>query len=278
MLFLTSSLKAAEPTRLTTDGSFKQHLQWSPDGKTLLFTRIYQGKMALWIMPAAGGEMKRLLPEHKEPHFDGHFSHDGKRIIYVYDQLQGTDGKLRINVCAADGSDDKTFIPHKGLEESPRWSPDGKLVLWVSTRNKNPDLYTVDADGKNEQRLTSDPATDFHPAWSPDGKQIAFSSGRSGRQKIHRMNADGSGTKRLTDGEFLDAWPAWRPDGKQIAFVSNRSGNYDVWLMNADGSQLINLTKNKARDTSPAWSPDGRKLAFVSTRDGGSDIYLLDNK
>src|SRR5688572_27549517 len=53
---------SAEPLRLTTDGSFKQHLQWSPDGKTLLFTRIHQGKMALWTMPAAGGEMKRLLP------------------------------------------------------------------------------------------------------------------------------------------------------------------------------------------------------------------------
>src|SRR6185312_3656146 len=102
----------SEPLRLTTDGSFKQHLQWSPDGKTLLFTRIHQGKMALWTMPAAGGEMKRLLPEHKEPHFDGHFSPDGKRIVYVYDNLQGTDGKLRINTCASDGTDDKTLIPH----------------------------------------------------------------------------------------------------------------------------------------------------------------------
>src|SRR4026209_2354183 len=74
----TTFLIAAEPLRLTTDGSFKQHLQWSPDGKTMLFTRIHQGEMALWTMPAAGGAMKRLLPEHKEPHFDGHFSPDGK--------------------------------------------------------------------------------------------------------------------------------------------------------------------------------------------------------
>src|SRR5436189_233165 len=134
-----------EPIRLTTDGSFKQHLQWSPD--------------------------------------------------------------------------DKTLVPHKAFEESPRWSPDGKLVLWVSTRNKNPDLYTVDAEGKNEKRLTTDPAYDLHPAWKPDGKQIAFASGRSGRQKIHLINADGTEVKKLTDGEFLDAWPAWRPpQGKQLAF------------------------------------------------------------
>jgi len=108
-----------EPLRLTKDGSFKQHLQWAPDSKTLLFTRIHQGKMSLWTMPAEGGEMKRLLPDHTEPHFDGHFSPDGKRIVYVYDQLQGTDGKLRINVCNADGTDDRTLVPHKAFEESP---------------------------------------------------------------------------------------------------------------------------------------------------------------
>src|SRR4026209_1232007 len=90
----TTFLIAAEPLQLTKDGSFKQNLQWSPDGKTLLFTRIHQGKISLWTMPAVGWGMKRLLPDHTEPHFDGHFSKDGKRIVYVYDQLQGTDGKL----------------------------------------------------------------------------------------------------------------------------------------------------------------------------------------
>lgn len=274
------ALRAADDKleRLTTDGSFKQNLQFSPDGKTLLFTRIHQGKMALWTMPATGGEMKRLLPNHTEPHFDGHYSPDGKRIAYVYDKLEGTDGKLRINVCAADGSNDQIVVPHKAFEESPRFSPDGKQILWVSTRDKNPDLYTVDSEGKNEKRLTNDTAYDLHPAWHPEGTKIAFASGRSGKQKIHVMNADGSEVKKLTDGDFLDAWPAWRPNGKQLAFVSNRTGNYDIWLVTADGKELRNLTEHKSQDTSPAWHPEGKKLAFVSTRHGGSDIYILDVK
>ena len=229
-------------------------------------------------MPAEGGAMKRLLPNHTEPHFDGHFSRDGKRIVYVYDQLQGTDGKLRINTCAADGSDDQTLIPHKAFEESPRFSPDGKTVLWVSTRDGNPDLYTITADRKTVKRLTNDPAYDLHPTWKPDGTKIAFASGRSGKQKIHLMSADGSGVTKLTDGEFLDAWPAWRPNGKQIAFVSNRTGNFDVWLMTAEGKELVNLTANKAQDTSPAWHPEGKKLAFVSTRGGGSDIFVMEGE
>src|SRR4051812_24143725 len=96
-----SPLSAAEPLRLTADGSFKQHLQWSPDGKRFLFTRIHQGKMALWTMAADGTDVKRLLPDLDQPHFDGHWSPDGKRVVYVHDQLQGSDGKLSIHTCAA---------------------------------------------------------------------------------------------------------------------------------------------------------------------------------
>jgi TolB protein len=273
-----SSLSAAEPVRITSDGSFKQHLQWSPDGKQFLFTRIHLGKMALWTMNADGSEMKRLLPNHNQPHFDGHWSADGKRIAYVFDQLQGTDGKLSIHTCAVDGTDDRVLVPHKAFEESPRFSPDGKRVLWVSTRDGNPELYTITADGKEIKRLTNEVAHDLHPAWSPDGKSIAFASGRTGKQKLFTMSADGSGVKKLTDGDFLDSWPAWRPGAKQIAFVSNRTGNYDLWLIKADGSGLTNLTKDSSQDTSPTWSPDGKKLAFVSTRNGGSDVYVIEVK
>lgn len=269
---------AADPVRVTTDGSFKQHVHWHPDGKTLLFTRIHQGKMALWTVDTTGKDLKRLLPDHKEPHFDGHYSPDGKRVVYVYDKLEGTDGKLSLRTCAADGTDDKVLVPHKAFEESPRWSVDGKRVLWVSTRHGNPELYTVTSEGKDEQRLTSEVTADLHPSWSPDGKRIVFTSGRGGHQKVYVMKADGTGVTKLTDGEHLDAWPVWKPDGKQIAFVSRKGGDSNIWLMDATGKNAVNLTKCEGEDTSPAWSPDGKRLAFVSARDGGSDIYVMDVK
>ena len=56
-----------EPVRLTKDGGFKQHLQWSPDGKRLLLTRIHEGQMALWVTNADGSDLKRLLPEVRTP-------------------------------------------------------------------------------------------------------------------------------------------------------------------------------------------------------------------
>src|SRR4051794_39768875 len=93
-LFLVATCRAAdpEPVRVTRDGGFKQHLQWSPDGKRFLFTRIHEGRMALWTVNADGGDLKALLPEQKTPHFDGHWSPDSKKIVFVFDVLQGTDG------------------------------------------------------------------------------------------------------------------------------------------------------------------------------------------
>src|SRR5947209_19172877 len=133
---------SAEPVRLTTDGDFIQHLQWSPDGKKFLFTRIHAGKMGLWTMNSDGTELKQLLAKNAQPHFDGHWSPDAKQIVFVYDVLQGTDGKLQIDTVAADGTGQKNLLPHKlAFEESPRWSPDGKWIAWTSTRNKNQDIW-----------------------------------------------------------------------------------------------------------------------------------------
>ncbi|HLW66257.1 MAG TPA: hypothetical protein VKS79_13170, partial [Gemmataceae bacterium] len=159
--------------RLTTDGSFKQHLRWSPDGKIFLFTRIYEGKMALWTVNADGSDMKRLMPNLDTPHFDGDWSPDSKTILYVHDILQGTDGKLHIHRVNADGSESKVVIPNKAFEETPRWAPDGKSFLFVSTRDGNQEIYRADADGSNIKRLTNEIAADNNPCWSPDGKRIA---------------------------------------------------------------------------------------------------------
>ena len=169
----TKNKHETKVTKLTSNRDFLQHLSWSPDGKQFLLTRIHGGKMALWIMQANGTKLRRLL-SITQPHFDGHWSPDSKKIVFVYDRLQRTDGKLQINVVNVDGSGHKNLIPHKSFEESPRWSPDGKQILWVSARTKNQEIHVAQADGKKIQQLTSESAPDNNPCWSPDGKQIAF--------------------------------------------------------------------------------------------------------
>jgi TolB protein len=266
-------------TRLTRDGSFKQHLQWSPDGKRLLFTRLFKGKMGLWTCDASGAYLKPLLdPDPRTPHFDGHFSPDGQKIAFVLDILHGTDGKLQINTCKSDGTDSKVLIPNKAFEETPRWRPDGKRLAFVSTRDGNQEIYSADASGGDVRRLTNDNGPDNNPAWSPDGSRLAFASGRSGHFEIYTMKADGSEVRRLTRSTTINSWPVWHPSGKQLVFCSRRTGNYDLWLMDSEGGNLRNLTDHKAQETAPAWHPEGKRLAFVSDRDGGHDIYVMEVK
>jgi TolB protein len=266
---------AQAPQRLARFRDFIQHLQWSPDGKQFLFTRVPPGKMGVWTMNAEGGDLKPILPKEPMPHFDGHWSPDGKRIVFVFDRLQGTDGKLQIDVIDADGQNHKNLLPHKAFDEAPRWSPDAKRIAWCSTRDKNQDIWTCDADGKDLKRLTSDPNADNAPAWSPDGKQIAFTSGRAGNLDIWVMNADGSNQRNLTASAKMDYWPAWSPDGKHIAFTSNRDGNYEIYVMDQGGSNPRNISNHPGVDNFATWGPDGR-LAWISNRAGTYDVLAVD--
>lgn len=275
-----------QPARLVGNSpGWKGHLRWSPDGNQFLFTRIHQGRMELAVQPAAGGDAVALVkPAPGLPHFDGAYSPDGRSMVYVHDILQGTDGKLQINGCKADGTQPEQLVPHKAFEESPRWSPDGTRLAFVSTRDGNQEIYTCLPGGKEVKRLTSHPGFDHHPAWSPDGGRIAFISSREGPEALWVMRADGTELRRLTRFDGLESWPAWHPDGKQLVVARNRAGQSDLVLVPADrvaGRDLAGETErycveHPAQDSFPFFSPDGRRLAFLSDRAGGWAIHTVD--
>ena len=262
--------------KVTNDGSFKSHLAWSPDGKKLLFTRIHQGKMELCTVKAekSAEVVPLVVPSPNTPHFDGQWSADGKTVFYVHDILQGTDGKLQINEVLADGTGAKVLIPHKAFEESPRPSPDGKHLAWVSTRDGNQEIYSMELANQKVQRLTQDQGFDNNPNWKPDASRIVYSSSRFGNFEICSMKNDGTGILRLTNDLAMDVWPVYSPGGKAIAFTSNRTGSYNIFVMNEDGSGVRNITNNKSINNFAAWSPDGKMIAFISNLQGSYEVYI----
>ena len=143
-------------------------------------------------------------------------------------------------------------------------------LAFVSGRDGNPEIYTMNADGSAQARLTNNGAIDDDPRWSPDGQSIAFVSTRGGTFEIYVMNADGSTQTRLTNNSLQDDSPVWSPDGQKIAFVRGQ----EIHVMNADGSAQTKLTGG-AGDRGPQWSPDGQKIVFFSSRDGNDEIYTM---
>ncbi len=108
-------------------------------------------------------------------------------------------------------------------------------IVFVSLRDGNPEIYTMNADGSNQKRLTNNLATDFLPGWSPDDTQIVFNSNRDNNWEIYKINFDGSNQTNLTNHFAKDINPRWLSDGR-IVFRTNREGYYEQYIMNSDGS------------------------------------------
>jgi Tol biopolymer transport system component len=162
-----------------------------------------------------------------------------------------------------------------GEPTPPPDGPTGRIVF-VSDRDGNFDIYTMNADGSAMTRLTTDPGPDMAPAWAPDGSRVVFVSERDDNKEIYVMNSDGSNQVNLTNHPDADEEPAWSPDGSKIVFRSNRDGRAQVYTINPDGSELTRVsTSTEGDDYDPAWSPDGTQIAFVSNRDQNAEIYVM---
>lgn len=186
-----------------------------------------------------------------------------------------TDGSgAQIHLLAADGSQQRALTTGPGENVQPAWSPDGRQIVFSSTRHgpANAEIYVMNADGSQPRRLTDSALPDDAPAWSPDGRQIVFRSYRDRHAALYLMNADGSQPRRLAAAEGDKGQPRWSPDGRHIAYERYADlGKIALHVITADGLNDRNLSASVTQDkpTQPVWSPDGRKLAFVGIKSYG---------
>ena len=164
---------------------------------------VTAGLATLTVLPlsAAGEDAAGALPAPLEERFhqDVAWSPDGEWLAFT--EHDGAGGRSPeswgVYLVRADGTGRRQLVSNAIYVT---WSPDGKRLLFESTRDGNSEIYVMDADGSNPVRLTHDPALDMAPRWSPDGSKIAFMSRRDGSPEIYLIGADGTGLKRLTHG------------------------------------------------------------------------------
>ncbi len=173
------------------------------------------------------------------------------------------------------GGGDGGFQQHttvdEGFDADPEVSPDGKYLLFTSTRHsEHPDVYLQRVDGLAVTQLTSDPGDDGFGRFSPDGKRIAFASNRTGNWDVYVMDADGKNVEQITRATANEIHPTFSPDGTRLAFcsLSSRSGQWELWT--------VDLTNGRRQMIGyglfPDWSArtDKDVIAFQRARQRGT--------
>lgn len=151
-------------------------------------------------------------------------------------------------------------------------------IVFQSHRDKNPEIYCMEADGSNQTRLTHNQNEDIRPSWSFDRTEIVFASKREGVYNIYRMIRDGRNVVKVTDHPSEDTAPAWSSDGSMILFDTLREGNTEIYSIDIKNKSLHRLTHNPFDDTYPSCSPDGTRIVFESTRNTNGktgDIFTM---
>lgn len=145
------------------------------------------------------------------------------------------------------------------------------LIVFVSIRDGNREIYVVPVNGVNPVNLTQDPAQDYAPVWSPDGRSIAFVSDRSGQPELYVMLMDGTQVTRLSAVPGARAYgePSWSPDGRNLAvqlildYPYTEEPYTQIYLVAANGSGAVAMTETEfpLSNLEPKWSPVGNRIA-----------------
>ena len=222
---------------------------------------------------------------------DVHVSPDGKSIIFVVTTSDLARAKRNSHVWTMDinGQNVRQLTTSEKSESSPSFSPDGKQILFVSSKDGSANLYLMPfniASGGEWRRLTNISTGVSDPLWSSDGKWIAFSS-----DVYPECNGDDACNKRIaerwesgplkahmTDELLYRHWTAWKDGTRTHTFVANAAtgeirdvtpGNYDAPTFQLGGQLQYDF------------SPDSKELVYVSNHDAvpasstNNDLWII---
>ena len=197
------------------------------------------------------------------------------RIAYVARSGAGEAQVRRVAVMDSDGAGHNFLTGGETIVMSPRLSPGGNQVAFVSYVGGRPAIQLSDIEGGAQRTLVNGDAITFSPRFSPDGARIAFSMMSGANSDIYVASSSGGVPQRLTTSPGIDTAPAFSPDGRQVLFESDRSGSPQLYVMNADGSGQRRLSFGGGWYSAPEMSPDGQSIAFTRRGTDGLRIGVM---
>lgn len=152
-------------TRLTTFHRDDWAAQWSPDGAWLAFLSDREGSARVFVLRPDGTALRAARTGDALGEEQAHvWSPDSSRIAYVVSTRDGASEVWVVDVASGDAH---RVSAVGARDEAPTWSPDGRHLAYVSTRDRRIDLWVARANGSAESRLTDTPEEEWIPRWLP---------------------------------------------------------------------------------------------------------------
>ncbi len=313
-----------------TFGGDNAEAYWSYDGKSIVFQRtnekegipcdqIYWGKV-----PKPGEKFEyQLVSTGKGRTTCAFFTKDGKHIIYASTHLGSEQcppvpdrakygnkyiwplyNSYDIFMADLNGKIVKQLTHAKGYDAEATLSPDGKKMVYTSTKDGDLELYVMNLKTGKEKRITHTLGYDGGAWFSPNGKKIIWRASRPKSEtekkeykellseglvaptnmEVWVADADGKNARQITNLGQANWAPNFMPDSKRIIFASNheykRGFPFNLYTLQGDGSGLQKVTRDKGFDAFPMFSPDGKKILFSSNRNNGgtrdTNVFMAD--
>ena len=245
--------------RLTFDEAGIPALEWTEDSREIVFSSDRRRPRQMWRLPLSGGEP---IPIDLLP-FDVDYltiHPSGKMIAFTQSRNDSTI-EIRRLTPSASGSSRVCSLNSSLEDDSARFSPDGKWIVFHSTRTGNHELWLARSDCTELRQLTQLKSDALgSPRWSPDGNRIVFDHHMDGNSEIFTIRIDGRELRRLTNHPVSDSVPSWSKDGAWVYFSSGRNGSNQIWKVPSSGGTAIQVTFKGGLEAIE--SEDGKTLYY----------------